>query len=229
MAIRQTRIFVPNEAPYKRETWVETLLGRVIQPLIKRHLAVNWFWFSRYIAPSIDSGDCNVDIVPNYFQTNGLLRSVRFRFELPDVDVQAFEQNGSLLITKERCVISDWRDYDLVEDLGGDRFVGEIRSVIRREERAKLVASYLNTVSKLVLHSLIGPDAEGQFFLESNDDQQNPLKSSFESMHHLFCNMTALPLRVLVYSDGSQTFVGTDWCGPQQTGWKVTEDIRIHY
>lgn len=229
MSIRQTRIFVPNVLPYDTETWVETLLGRVIQPLLQSHSTVDWFWFSRYIASSADSGDCDVSVVPKDFQLNGLLRSLRFRFELSDTNVRAFEREGSLRITNEGCVISDWRDYDLVGDLGGDRFVGLVRDTIRRAERAKLVVSFLSIVSKLVLHSLIGPDVEGRFRVESNDDQQNPLKSSFESMHHLFCNITGVPLRVRVFSDGSQTFVGTDWYAPQQAGWRVIQDICIRY
>jgi len=230
MAIRQTRIFVPNAVPYNGETWAETLLGRVIQPLLQSHPTIHWFWFSRYYAPpSIDSGDCDINFVPKEFQINESLRSFRFRFALPDSDTQTFEENGSLRIKDEKCVISDWRDYGLVADLGGNRFVGEVRDNARRTERANLVVSFLHSLSKLVLHTLIGPDTEGRFHIESNDDRQNPLYSSFNSMHHLFCNITAVPLRVLIFSDGSQTFFGTDWYTPQQVGWKVLQDIHIHY
>jgi hypothetical protein len=150
--------------------------------------------------------------VPQEFELNGLLRSLKFRFALPDTEVQAFEQEGSRRITDEGCVISDWRDYGLAIDLGGDRFVGEVRDASRRGERAKLVLSFLDAVSKLVLHSLIGPDAQGRFRLESNDDyQQNPLGSSFESMHHLFCNITGVPWCVQVVSHGSQISIKKDW------------------
>lgn len=230
MAIRQTRIFVPNAMPYNGDTWAETLLGRVIQPLIQSHPTLDWFWFSRYYAsPSIDSGDCDVNIVPKEYQIDGSLRSLRIRFELPDSNTRAFEENGSLRIREEKCFISDWRDYGLVADLGGNRFVGEVRNDARRAERAKLGVSFLHSLSKLVLHTLVGPDAEGRFRVESNDDRQNPLHSSFNSVHHLFCNITAVPLRLLVFSDGSQTFIGTDWYTPQQAGWKVLQDVRIHY
>ncbi len=230
MAIRQTRIFVPNIMPYSGETWAETLLGRVIRPLLQKHPTTAWLWFSRYFAPpSIDSGDCNITVVPKEYQIDGSFRSLRFRYELPDADTLAFEEDGSLRIRDERCVISDWRDYDLVGDLGSNRFVGGMRDNHRRLERAKLVVSFLKAVSMLVLDSLVGPDSAGQFHVESNDNSQNPLGSSYESMHHLFCNMTALPLRVLVFSDGSQTSVGTDWSGPQQAGWKPTQEIRIRY
>ncbi len=229
MAIRQTRIFVPDLMPYDTENWAETLLGRVIQPLLQNCPTVDWFWFSRYIATSTDSGDCDISVIPKEFQTGGLFRSLRFRFQLSDANIQTFEQAGSLEINRDGCAISDWRDYDLVADLGGNRFVGEVRDNLRRRERANLVVSFLNSISRLVLNSLIGPDADGRFRAESNDDSQNPLLSSYESMHHLFCNMTALPLRVLVFSDGSQTFVGTDWSGPQQASWKVVQEIRIRY
>ena len=233
MAIRQTRIFVPNTVPYDNATWAETLLGRVIRPLVHQH-PIEWYWFSRYDQSlEGDWGDCDKRKVleaRHRLEWNGHFRSLRLRFRLSDADVQAFEQDGAQSIEDEGCVISDWRDFDPVAHLGGDRFVGEDRDARRRRERAKLVVSFLDAVSKLVLHSLIGPDAEGRFRIESNDDrQQNPLGSSFESIHHLFCNITGVPLRVLVFSDGSQTFVGTDWYSPQQAGWRVIQDIRIRY
>ena len=232
MAIRQTRIFVPNTVPYDNTTWAETLLGRVIRPLVHQH-AIGWYWFSRYDQSlEGDWGDCDKRRVleaRHRLEWNRHFRSLRLRFRVSDADVQAFEQDGTQRIEDEECVISDWRGFDLVAGLGCDRFVGEIRNATHRGERAELVVMFLNAVCKLVLHSLIGPDATGRFRLEANDDPQNPLGSSFESMHHLFCNITGVPVRVRVFSDGSQTFVGTDWYRPQQAGWRVVQDIRIRY
>ena len=230
MAIRQTRIFVPNIVPYDSEDWAETLLGRVVQPLLQKYPTTAWFWFSRYFAPaSMDSGDCNITAVPEEYQIQGSFRSLRFRYELPDSDIGAFEEDGNLRIRNEECVISDWRYYDLAGDLGSNRFVGGMRDDRRRLERAKLVVLYLKAVSTLVLDSLVGPDSVGQFHAERNDNSQNPLGSSYESMHHLFCNITALPLRVLVFSNGTQNIIGTDWSSPQQASWKPTQEFRIRY
>ncbi len=228
MAIRQTRIFVPNAVPYDSENWVETLMGRVIRPLVESNSRLEWFWFSRYHLPrGVDDGDCDISGIPADFEKDGHLRSLRFRYQIPDKNQRAFEEEGKRMIVAERCVISDWRDHDLLKDLGGDRFVGQVQDVDRRAERANLVVSYLHSVSKLVLHALVGPDQDGRFRMENNNDSQNPLGSSFESMHHLFCNITAVPLRVRIFTDGSQQSIGTGQ--PAGPNWRLVQDIPIRY
>ena len=55
--------------------------------------------------------------------------------------------------------------------------------------------------SRLALDCLTGPDEKGYFHFEKNDNKQNPLGSSFETFHHVFCNITEVPLSVLVFTD----------------------------
>lgn len=198
MSIRQTRVFVPNTEVYEA-TWVETLLGRVVRPLVDGHPELVWFWFSRYAVPrGKDDGDCAIDEVPASFEVrvNGerRLRSIRFRFSLPESKRQAFEDMGQKMAEAEGCMITDWRNWDQVEDLGGDRFVGEVRDEARRIERADLVTSLCHNISRLVLHSLVGPDPRGRYRQEINDHNQNlPLGSTFESINHLCRNIAGLP------------------------------------
>jgi hypothetical protein len=73
----------------------------------------------------------------------------------------------------------------------------------------------------LVIDALVGPDPQGRYEIEVNDNQQNPLRSSFESVHHLFCNITDVPLRVII----SQMGVGTDWSGLQN----VVQEVRVKF
>ena len=222
MAIRQTRIFVPPTTPFDNLLWVETLVGLVIAPLVTQ---TEWFWFSRYIAPKTDGGDCNIESIPDEFGVNqngngaSFFRSLRFRYQVNDQQRENFETLLRETILGHNCAISDFRDYSHVDDLGGDRFIGGERTHQQRLERANLIVKYLCDISQIFIHCLQGPDENGRFQLESSDSNQNPQGSIFESAHHLFCNMTNVPLRILI----SQNGVGTDWNPPAMTeGVNVT-------
>ncbi len=191
MAARQTRVFVPWEEPYDNDDWCETLLGRVIKPLVDEHPSLEWFWFSRYRQRRAGSSeDCCLGKIPPEFERATLWRSVRFRFDIPETDRGRFEREGTVRIREKGCAISDWREFDTVSDLGGNRFLGGKRCQSRQIERSELVTSFLQAISKLVLHALVGPDDEGRFRVERNDHDQNPLGSSFQSLHHMFCNIS---------------------------------------
>ncbi len=223
MAIRQTRIFVPSLPPFDNFSWVETLIGSVIAPFVPQ---TEWFWFSRYIAPKTDGGDCNIELIPEEFgitqnpNENGtkLFKSLRFRYQVNDDQLENFESHLREAIVNHNCAISDFRDYSHLDDLGGDRFIGGERTEQRRLERANLMVKYLCDVSQIFIHCLQGPDESGRFQLESSNSDQNPHGSIFESVHHLFCNVTNVPLRILV----SQNGFGTDWNPPI-----MAEGVRV--
>jgi hypothetical protein len=213
MNYRQTRIFVPPLVPFDKSFWVETLLGHVVKPLVEKRGGLEWFWFSRYGAPRSDSGDCDITQIPESFAwDDGLYRSLRFRYCLSDNSQSSFEADAGGRITIVGCKISDFRDFPHLDDLANRRFLGGDFTEARRQERAELLARFLCATGCLMLHALTGPDAQGSFQLETNQDQhQNPHGNTFESIHHLFCNITDVPLRVLV----SQQAIGTDWSPPQ--------------
>ena len=204
ISIGQTRIFVPNAAPFAEENWYETLLGKIISPLTSGTPTLDWWWCLKYDEPVGQSdGDCDITAIPNTFRLqDGNYRSVRLRFAIPVADQADFENRGNALITGAACAVSDWRPYDLVKDLGGDRFVGEDRDTARRQERAESITLLLHHLSAVVLHSLIR-DGNG-FRFERNDNVENPNGSSFESLHHLFCNITSVPTFVSLLL-GAQT------------------------
>jgi len=227
MVIRQTRIFVPPASPFDDTQWCETLVGSVIAPLVSQ---TEWFWFSRYIAPRTDSGDCDINKVPEEFgvgiNDQRLYRSLRFRYQISDDQANSFEIDARGLIYQHGCIISDFRLFTMVEDLGGDRFVGGERSEQRRVERAELMIKYLCDVCQIFIHCLEGPDDIGKFRLEMNDNkQQNPHGSTFESIHHLFCNITSVPLRVLI----SQHGIGTDCYPPIISDGTPVTAFEIRY
>lgn len=225
MPILQTRIFVNSDEP---NDWVETLLGRIIKPItteFNEHL--EWFWFSRYASLSAvegeDRGDCEIEAIPEICKrpipgTNGQAfhRSVRFRFEIAAEAKDNFETRLRALIGDFGYAISDVRPYDELSDTGGPRFLAtENRSDAKAQLRARLVSHVFCTSSRLLLDMLIGPDANGRFRVESNDfTAQNPNFSSLESVHHIFWNLTAVPLSVLIKKEGENAgLYGTYW-GP---------------
>ncbi|MDX6504885.1 MAG: hypothetical protein QOE29_2010, partial [Gaiellaceae bacterium] len=207
MIARQTRIFVPPSSAYAHGAWAETLLGRIIAPLTREHPSLAWFWFSRYVQErDEDVGDCDISQIPTSFEfAGGNLCSVRFRYAIPEEDLLSFETRAQELIDASGARVSDFREYDWVGDLGGDRFVGEDRADARRETRAELVVAFCMAVSRLTLDCLRGPGRKGRYRLEENDSAQNPYGSSFESIHHLFCNMTDVPTFVLLGGDQPAT------------------------
>jgi hypothetical protein len=221
MIYRQVRIFVPPQAPFDTATWVETLVHLVIEPLINDFLALEWFWFSRYGSDRTESGDCDISKIPVSFAFNGgLYKSLRFRFSVPEDNIAAFEAGLYSLVQQHGCLFSHVLDYDYRADLACPRFLGAVHAEPRITERAQLMARFLCSVCRLFIHTIVGPDAQGHFSLEANSDMtQNPHGATFESVHHLFCNITDVPTRVLTFPSG----IGTDWYRPTEQPTAATE------
>jgi hypothetical protein len=222
MAIRQTRAFV---LPTECADWAETIIGRVIRSLVQEFSQdLRWFWFSRYISlidvAGEDRGDCDFNAIPADYKLpfpgtdKPGHRSLRFRFEIADVRQQAFEVQLRGLLAQHGYAISGILDYDQVVDTGCHRFLGEEnRRPGRDSQRATLVTSLYHTIARLVIDCLVGPDGAGRYRIEANNDPQNPNGSTFESVHHLFCNITQVPLSVLCAAAPKVRLLGTHW-GP---------------
>ncbi len=193
--------------PYDNAHWAETMMARVVKPLIRSH-ELNWFWFTRYASITPEFADSDGTNAPAGFFDGQICRSLRFRIDIDDNRLEDFEANASALIDKERCWIADWRAYGEGE-LCSDRFLGEDRSDIRRTERLAIVRDYTESVCRLAVHALVPADERGRFRFEVNDNPLNPHASAFFSLHHLFCNATEVFLTVLVASDGTTLSCGT--------------------
>ena len=216
MAIRQTRVFVRSNEP--ADNWWTTLAGKVFRPLTSDFAdRLAWFWFSRYGCSTDDEEDCDIAKIPATYkqslQPGGARfhRSMRLRFEIDDAQQANFETRLQDLVTQGGYVISDIRDYPrCLEDTGGNRFLGnENRQPGRADQRSRLVLAFYQITSQLVLDALAGPDAEGRFTLETNDDRQNnPRGSTFQSRLHLFCNITDVPTDVYVFRKQALSLLG---------------------
>jgi hypothetical protein len=209
MSYRQTRIFAPPTVSFATQAWAETIIGCIIAPVIAEAQDLEWFWFSRYVCRAEGAlDDCDIAMIPpDCRPPNRPSRSVKFRYSIADDRREIFEDQCQNRITNSGCCVSDFRPYEFLEDLGGDRHIGGERTEARRQNRAQLVAELYHSISRLVLDALVGPDHNGRFALEDNDNRENPLRSSFESLHHLFCSITGVPLSVLL----SRNKIGTDW------------------
>jgi hypothetical protein len=238
MPTLQTRIFVPSIEPL--EDWAETLIGKVFRPLTTEfEPQLEWFWFSRYGTTADESGDCAIELIPNEFKQPlepggpGLHRSMRFRFQIAD-DVQlAFEQRAQALIDNNGYRVSDFRHYDFVADTGGNRFLGtENRLPGKAEQRAALAVNFYYAISKLVIDALVGPSEAGRFRMETNDDLlQNPRGSTFQSLLHLYCNITNVPTDVYAFRKANNMAFGTFIYQPPEPpgGWDNVTAVPIRY
>lgn len=195
---RQTRIFVPRNDLFNHPNWAEIVFGRVIAPMVQiADEYLEWFWFTRYDCPkNMDSDDCDIDKIPAEFinPENKHYRSVRFRYCLPQERQGVFEDECAQLIAQSGCVISDFRQYDLIGDLGNERHLEGDRTPERIQARASLVLNNYCSISKLILHALSGPDENGRFQLPHHltPNQRSP----FHVFHHIYCNATDVPLYV---------------------------------
>jgi len=244
MAIRQTRIFADGGEPLA--DWAETLIGRVVRPLVSEFQeSLRWFWFSRYVCivgmQGEDRGDCDFNMLPdNYKQAfpgakGPGHRSMRFRFEIADAAQADFEAHLQESVLKQGYAISDIRDFNEVGDLGGSRFLGvENQQPGHDIQRAKLVTHLLHAISELWIDALIGPDSSGRFHIEHNDNAQNPNNSTFESLHHLFCNITKVPVSILISTGDCPKLLGTFWGPPRgakqrQRNGQIVNEVYLSY
>jgi hypothetical protein len=170
----------PNAAPFDGETWFETFAGRFVKPLLETG-QVQQYWFTRYGSPD--------------------LHEIRLR-----VATESFSTLNPLVQEKVRefhfTNLHDELNETLTSSLGGTRFLSPDASNQLQLERAQLTFNFLHSLSALYLASLVGPDASGRFRQERNTERNNPHGSIFETLHHLFCNVTDVVTEVEAFKAG---------------------------
>jgi hypothetical protein len=196
--IRQVRIFAPLGDLYEHERWAETMIGRIIAPVVRQSEdSLDWYWFTRYVTEADEAaGDCNLAAIPANFmhRETGYYQSMRFRYSVQDEAQADFEERCRALIGDAACAISGFLDYQILDDLGGTRHVEEPRTQERRERRAQLVAEHYYSVAKLILDALKGPDPDGRYHLPHHEPFTG--ETPFQAFHHIYCNATDVPLFV---------------------------------
>jgi hypothetical protein len=87
----------------------------------------------------------------------------------------------------------------------------------------------LHAVAERVIDQLVAQGG-GYWALEQNTHEENPNGSSCESLHHLFCIMTKVPLSILVLNEGNPALYGTYWQlrkGEQERVWNGHGFVEI--
>ncbi len=196
--MRQVRIFAPTGGLYEHQLWAETMIGQIIRPSVRQfENSLDWYWFTRYVSPRDEAAvDCDLSAIPANFMDpqTGFYQSIRFRFAVKNDKRGDFENQCRGLIAEAGCAISDFLDYRILDDLGGERHLEEPRTPARRERRAQLVAENYYSVAKLILDALKGPDAEGRYHLPHHEPFTG--ETPFQAFHHIFCNATDVPLYI---------------------------------
>lgn len=200
-------IFAPTTQLYGNN-WCEQILGSVVKPLYKQYTdGIGWLWATRYWGP-YDAQDPPLNcVLPNEYCSDGSYRYITFRANVMGSLRKEFHERALKLVSETGCFSTDWKNYDIVRDLGSNRFVASVANEVDRAKRAKLVVQFIDATVTLMLDSLI-QDTQGKWTTEPNNDhQQNPHGSYLESVHHLFCNATGVPTFVGLRRDGDELFI----------------------
>lgn len=218
---KQTRVFAPFTSDYAPENWYENVLGRIIKPIIEKWENLDWFWFSKYVHALGNNEDCDVSQISGVYtnkEYGNITTSVRFRYSIDDSLCKDFEISFEKAVRDNSCFLTDFRSWDKVGDVGSGRHIGGQINAERKKRRAERNTKLYHQISLLTLDMLEGPDNSGNFKTEVNNAPDIPFpKSSFSTPHHLFCNITGIPLqaKVKVWVSNGQISVRTE------TGWGV--------
>jgi hypothetical protein len=177
-------INISNDPPYDQPAYrAFTWAGQFVKPIVERQLH-DHYWFTYYgdhaklrIWTTAEKHDELVPVIEKLLEHPALSRRL-------DGSGQPVESSLTL-----------------AEDLGSDRFRPRDYTPEKQLERAIKALVVLHSICDLVIHGL-QVTQDGHFFVEGNDNaQQNPDGSFFQSIHHLFCNITQVPTSVWVKTD----------------------------
>ena len=222
---KQTRIFTHQN--HADTHWYQNILGKIIKPLAENNHDLEWFWFSRYtgaIAGNDEEENCIVADIPAHCKRQGdnYTRNVRFRYHIKSEEQgKNFEKMFLELVLKADCAVTDFREWNRVVDVGSDEHVGEKRTEERRHRRAAILPKLYHQMSILTLDNLI--EDQGNFHFETNDSNGIPSPTSFGKPHHIFCNLTQIPLQLWV----TLVSQNNNYSATTKSNWGVPDGIQL--
>lgn len=203
-------IFAPLSEPYG-DNWVEQILGTIVKPLHQQYADdVGWLWVTRYSRRYTEETPPENCHLPVDFRSNGWYRYVLLRVSAQEDSEENLHERAIQLAREAGCYTDPrgWIDYDVIADLGCNRFVREQANPDERARRAQRVGYFVDATVRLMLDLLVQAE-NGIWRFEPSTHQQNPKGSVFESVHHLFCNATQTPTTVLLSHQDSQLGIQT--------------------
>lgn len=176
MVLKSIHVSIPDTKPFERGDWFEAVVGHFIIPVTKMN-GVESYWFTRYEEP------------------NGNPRK-HVRFRLRTDDYAPLKADIDDLI--KNLGFTDLKDEEgYGEEFKSARWVGERNPPADPAQRQKLIWTFLTSAAALYVDTFSHQDSDGHWYREVNHDRaQNIDGETLESVHHLFCNMTAVQPRV---------------------------------
>ncbi len=171
---------LPNAVPFDAANWFETFVGRIVAPLVSTG-KIQRYWFTRY-------------------ETSGK-KSALFRFYT--LDVKGIERKAKKLARRVQVTGGTANvTYDAGEISGHPRFLGINQRQTDGKARKELIWNFLHASAVLYLDCLSHKDGEGRWSLEANPDILNcSTGDTFESFHHMFCNITGFAPQIYYFND----------------------------
>lgn len=173
---------LPNTPPFDAANWFETFVGQLVVPLVNTG-KVHRYWFTRY--GSAAAGN----------------KRALFRFYTRDV--KAIEKRAQELAQSMQATGGDADlAYDAGEISGHPRFLGINQRQTNGKARKELIWGFLHASAALYVDCLSHQDGQGRWSLEVNNDQGNcSTGETFESFHHMFCNITGFEPQIYYFQD----------------------------
>lgn len=160
------RFDLPDEKPFDRPDWQIQVQGEIVAPFVNTHQPTR-LWFSHY-------GGLE----------NGKHLLIRYEAE--------HKAEDSILTFPP----SEHYHSDIHQDLGGARFLGNNQQTTDSGLRGSMIFDFLNSAARLTL-SQLSHQVDGYWVREkSSDTGNNHFGSPLESVHHLFCNLSAVDTAV---------------------------------
>lgn len=171
--LKSIHLSIPDFKPFDRNDWFEAFVGNVVIDILKTGL-IDSYWFSRYQDPK---------------------KHIRLRIKTKDYAV--VKPHIDALISKFGLIdIADEETYG-GEEFRRRRFLGENTRNIDPFDRQQLIWDFLYASSRIYVDTFSHSDADGYWYREENHDRDNNIDGdTMESLHHLFCNLTAVQPRV---------------------------------
>lgn len=203
-------IYMPENFEYEKD-WENQILGNVIKPIIENYEdKLEWVWATSYIIPNNSNRLVSDHIYPSDYKENKYFYYLVVRFAAKTFNDYKYilEQIGKLSAKYHYYIPFEARIWSFMPDIGGDRFNRVDSGISERKHRSKLILEFMYSTLKLKIDSLIKQDDRWEEELNV-DTIQNPDNSFFQSVHHLFCNVTQVKTPVLVRSDDWKVYFST--------------------
>lgn len=198
------------------EYWSNVILFEIVRPLVKLP-GVKRYWFARYCVPEYPEQKDSM-----------MLKHVKLRVEFSHHSSVVLFINQAKILCKKHMRSYPYQamelkvlpKYDFVRDLGAPRFFDTKEKRGGKKRRADIVFNYLHAISMLVLDCLAkekivdAPEPAGSngfryFVVENNNVQNSASKQMYESVFHLFGNITGFKVPILVGTIGNSVVMNT--------------------